>query len=478
MLWLCISLPQLPLEALRADEPDKALAVTACEGSTRWIVCCNAYAERVNLRPAMNYTMALAIHPQVTALERKPGAEKAALDRLAAWSYQFSSNVIVGDVASRLDRARCSALWLEIGASLELFGGFRKFIEQVEQELDALNYTYQLGISPTLEGAALLARAGIRVAITNLDALYKRIRNLSIATLLLPSDVAEQLDSAGVRTLSALLELPRDAVAKRFGTRIGNFLDRLMGQASDPRPAFELPDRYHARFEFDLEVRSTEAMLFPLQRMLREFAGFLRARDSGVQRFTLTLNHRQQPPTQLRVGLSTPDRNAARFFDVACEQLERIALVAPTIELVVSADQFASPTALQPDLFNAAFQEAETLSHTLDRMTARLGDLALHGLKPVAEHRPEASWTTTALDSKPSAVQFPPRPLWLLPEPKPLQLSALPSTVAGPERIESGWWDSGDVQRDYFIVHTSGGADLWIFRDLSNDSWHLHGFWA
>ena len=478
MLWLCISLPQLPLEALRADAPDKALVVTACEGSTRWVICCNAQAERVNLRPAMNYTMALAIYPQVTALERKPGGEKAALDRLAAWGYQFSSTVIVADIPGKPDRARTAALWLEIGASLKLFGGFRKFIEHVEQELDLLEYSYQLGIAPTLEGAALLARAGIRVAITNVDALYKHIRSLPISTLLLPPNVAEQLDASGVRTLCVLLELPRDAVAKRFGTQIGNFLDRLMGRAADPRPIFELPARYHASFEFDLEIRSTEALLFPLQRMLREFAGFLRARDSGVQRFTLTLSHRQQAPTQLHIGLSTPDRNADRFFEVAREQLERVALAAPTIELVLSADQFASPTALQPDLFNAAFQEAETLSRTLDRMTARLGDSALHGLKPVAEHRPETSWTTAAFDARSAAPRFPPRPLWLLPEPRPLQLSALPSAISGPERIESGWWDSGDVQRDYFIVRTSSGADLWIFRDLSTDSWHLHGFWS
>lgn len=478
MLWLCISLPQLPLEALRADAPDKALVVTACEGSTRWVICCNARAERVNLKPAMNYTMALAVHPQVIALERKPGSEKAALERLAAWAYQFSSTVIVGDIPRKLERARTAALWLEIGASLKLFGGFRPFIERVERELALLEYSCQLGIAPTLEGAALLARAGIRVAITSVDALYKRIRSLPIATLLLPPEIVEPLDASGVRTLCALLELPRDAVAKRFDTQVGNFLDRLMGQAADPRPAFELPARYRASFEFDLEIRSTEAMLFALQRMLREFTGFLRARDSGVQRFTLTLSHRQQAATRLHIGLSTPDRNAERFFDMAREQLERVALAAPTIELTLSADEFAAPTALQPDLFDAAFQEAETLSRTLDRMSARLGDAALHGLQPAAEHRPEASWTTATFAARSAAPQFPPRPLWLLPVPQPLQLSALPATISGPERIESGWWDSEDVQRDYFIAHTSGGADLWIFRDLANDSWHLHGFWS
>src|SRR4029450_12411842 len=75
--------------------------------------------------------------------------------------------------------------------------------------------------------------------------------------------------------------------------------------------------------------------------------------------------------------------------------------------------------------------------------------------------------------------QFPERPLWLLPRPKPLQLSVMPQIVAGPERIEGGWWDTGDVQRDYYIVHLSTGADLWVYRDLGESGgWYLHGFWS
>ncbi len=40
----------------------------------------------------------------------------------------------------------------------------------------------------------------------------------------------------------------------------------------------------------------------------------------------------------------------------------------------------------------------------------------------------------------------------------------MPQIVAGPERIEGGWWDTGDVQRDYYVVHLSNGASLWVYR--------------
>jgi len=480
MLWLCIALPQLPLEALRSEDTDRPLVVTACEGSARWIVCCNPAAERVRLKQDMNYTVALALCPDVQKLERSPAAEVAALERLAAWAYQFSSTVITGEVPLDFRQARSSAaLWLEIGGSLKLFGGFRNFIAALERELELLHYSYQLGIGPTLEGAALLARAGIRVVIPSPAALQLRIRNLPIAQLALEPEIAGALHTAGVRTLGLLLELPRDAVIKRFGMRLGNFLDRLIGAAPDPRPVFRLPHRYAARFDFEFEVKSTEALLFPLRRMLHEFAGFLRARDTGVQHFTITFAHRAAAGTPLDIGLSLAERDAHRFLALVRERLERLTLPAPTIGLSLAADQFAMPAALQADLTHGALQQSEDLAHTIDRIAARLGAQQIHGLRQVADHRPEASWAAASLQDARTNLQFPERPLWLLQEPKPLQLSVMPQIVAGPERIEGGWWDAGDLQRDYYIVHLSTGADLWVYRDLGErGGWYLHGFWS
>ena len=52
----------------------------------------------------------------------------------------------------------------------------------------------------------------------------------------------------------------------------------------------------------------------------------------------------------------------------------------------------------------------------------------------------------------------------------PLQL------VAGPERIESGWWDGGDVRRDYYVAHTPRGLRLWVYRAREpGGGWWLHG---
>ena len=478
MLWLCITLPQLPLEALQCAGSEQPTVVTACEGNVRYVVCCNPAAERVGLKTDMNFTTALAMLPEVIALERRLSAEQASLARLAAWAYQFSGTVILGEICTDLHRARTTSLWLEIGASLRLFGGFRKFIEGLEVQLRGLSYSYQLGIAPTLEGAALLARIGVRVAITTFAALRARLEAVSVSRLNLDPWIPEQLHTLGVRSIGLLVSLPRDGIAKRFGPEICNYLDRLIGTAPDPRPTFRLPLQYSAHFEFEAEVRHTEALLFPIQRMLREFVGFLRARDTGVQQFTLRFIHRDAVATSMTVGLSAPDRNSERFLALTRERLERATLPSATIALQLSADEFSMPTTLHTDMLSGAAEQSEDFSHTIDRIVARLGEEQVHGVKAVADHRPEASWALATREENHQRVAFPDRPLWLLPEPMSLESSGMPPLTAGAERIESGWWDGGDVQRDYFIAHTHQGAALWIYKDLKDGSWHLHGFWS
>jgi protein ImuB len=45
----------------------------------------------------------------------------------------------------------------------------------------------------------------------------------------------------------------------------------------------------------------------------------------------------------------------------------------------------------------------------------------------------------------------------------------------GPERIETGWWRGQAVGRDYYRVETTDGRRFWIFRNLEDNRWFLHG---
>ena len=76
--------------------------------------------------------------------------------------------------------------------------------------------------------------------------------------------------------------------------------------------------------------------------------------------------------------------------------------------------------------------------------------------------------------------------MWLLAEPRVLEAQrGRPrhhgplELLAGPERIESGWWDGDDVRRDYYVARDSSGARLWIYREWAGaKSWFLHGIFG
>jgi protein ImuB len=71
-----------------------------------------------------------------------------------------------------------------------------------------------------------------------------------------------------------------------------------------------------------------------------------------------------------------------------------------------------------------------------------------------------------------------PRPAWLLQRPIPLR-PAVRQILAGPERIESGWWDGQDVRRDYYVVETGAGQRAWVFRPAGEKgAFMLHGWFA
>jgi len=47
---------------------------------------------------------------------------------------------------------------------------------------------------------------------------------------------------------------------------------------------------------------------------------------------------------------------------------------------------------------------------------------------------------------------------------------------AGPERIESGWWDGDDAKRDYFVARLPNASLAWVYRE--EGEWFLHGLFA
>ena len=406
---------------------------------------------------------------------RSKADERRAMLALASWAHQFTSDVCV-DVPRWM-------LWLEIGSSLRYFNSLTTLYGRIKDGIEHLGYTVAMGIAPTLEAAALLTTHPDILPILNKADIRRVVGALPLAGLAIGDKAIDQLNTTGLRTVEDLLGVPADALARRFGEDLPNYLQRLLGERADVRRRHRAPAIYRRRVGFMEGIESVDGLLFPLRRILQEFAGYLRGRDVAVQHLAITLLHRansstmESKQTVLRLVTSAPQRNAAHLFALLKEKLERTAIPAAVMAIQLSAGEFVEPRITQADFFDDPHSENDNWSALLDKLRARLGADAIRRLGLSDDHRPEKAWCVLA-DEKSTAItaDLPDRPLWFLSSPQPI--INLPQLLGTPERIEAGWWSGQDSSRDYYLARTEEGAHWWLFRDGETRRWYLQGLWA
>lgn len=474
-LWACLYFPTLALDVFAGMENVTPCVVVEGEGGRRQVIACDDAARVAGIEPAMKEAGALALEPRLQCLPRQPTLETRALERLATWAGQFSSEVSL---------EAPYAVLFEIGGSLKLFGGLETLFEQVHAGLEILTYRFISACAPTPAAAVLLARAGGEYARDGVE-MRRILAALPTAMLPWPQTALERLEGMGVRCLRDCLRLPRDGLARRFGPEAVISLDRLMGRLPDPRRRHVPPPVYDGEIELPVETVAHGLLLQGASRLLAELAGELRRRQAGVQSLDLKFIHRRCEPTHLVLGLAQPAGDIAYLQRVLDQRLQRFVMAAPVHRVSLHAGRFIPRVPDASDIFNDGTAPADALA-LVDDLRARLGEAAVCSLCLVPEHRPEAAWNRIEPGMSSWMQTLPPRPLWLLEAPRrlavhagrPVYQGAL-TMLSGPERIETGWWDGGDIRRDYYAVRTREGVRLWIFRERRGDRcWFLHGVFS
>lgn len=479
MLWLALHFHSLPLEIFsRVQRLPEPLAVVFPQGRDAAIVICNAAARRLGVHPGMPLAAAWALAPMLKALARDETAEQAALERIAAWAIQFTPAVSIDPPAGVL---------LEIGGSLALFGGLERLGALVARGLGELGYSATAACAPPPLAALLFARAGRAARIESRDALERALAELPITALAQPPEAIETLRAIGATTLGDLLALPRDGLARRCGQGLLDDLDRALGKLPDPRRTFTPPPHFKNRLELPCAVSQVDVLVFAARRLVAELCGFLAATGNGVQRMRLVLAHEDHAPTRIAIGFAAPTRDREHLAVVLRERLSGFPLPCPAIAIALESGQLAPLSSRNLSLLPDAREEAENATRLIERLRARLGHDAVLGITPAADYRPECAWRMGEPGAASAIAAFPPRPLWLLDPPRPLnEVGAVPHhegaplmLLAGPERIESGWWDGKDVARDYFVARAQGESLLWIYRERRfSGGWYLHGIFG
>jgi protein ImuB len=499
-LWLAIVLPALPLQlAARAVEQPGPIAIVEGPAQRPQVVFCNDVARAAGIAPGLKLAAAQALARELIAIERKPEVERDALHELACWAYQFSAQISLKD----------DGLLVETGASEMLFGGRMPLHRHIARGLRELGYAAALGHAATPRAAWLIGRARA-LGLTARDPqeaafLHGALAPLPLAVLDWEGSIVDTLRTLGLATIGDLLRLPRDAFARRFGTPPLDDLDRALGQRPDPQPLFAPPEFFDAEIELPADVIDTEQLMFPAHRLLRSLEGFLRGRGAGTTELVFTARHsacqsarRAQPlaPTRIALQLAAPERDAARLAKLAAERLARVRLPQPAITLALRVERLQPFAAVNASWLPPAEGSGTDWQQLAETLHARLGSERVFQLQPVDDHRPEHAFRVVPLavdasERSAPAQATPQRPLLLVEAPRPLacrqetpDYGGPLALVAGPERIESGWWDIGSphrrgVHRDYFVARNPRGQTLWVYRELAAPrGWFLHGFFA
>ncbi|MDE2593418.1 MAG: DNA polymerase Y family protein [Burkholderiales bacterium] len=464
-----------------------------------------------------------------------PCTEPAPLDArsLGWWCLQFTPRVALLN----------EAVVAELQASHRLFGGAAKLVQRMQTQAMAQGCQASAQAATASAALALARHHGHKQAPLEWcprespsSSWNRKLQGMLNALPLrtLPGVAAHEptLARLGCRSLADVRALPRAGLSRRFGAGLLQALDQADGRQAEAFEWLTLPAVFKSRLELPSRVESAPEMGLAAAILLGQMCAWLTGHRSGVHAFTLQWQHDFFAPRdagshgQCEIRLANPSRDPTRLKRLLHEHLQRIQLGGPVGDISLHAHEI-SPLAddcrnlfpeisgdtlsIQPDaLRTPAAQKAqqEALFSLMERLSARLGaDHVQQGMLQ-ADHRPELAqawypaphglpgkFGNKQHTSPPHPADLP-QPCWLLKAPLPLSLSrigpGLPEMpvyqgrlrlLAGPHRIEAGWWDDTPTARDYYLASSERAGLLWVFRERHTRNqpgspWYLHGLFA
>ncbi len=476
----------------------------------------------------------------VVVQEHDPWSDTAALQDLAMRCLErFSPIVALEPLAEqpwatqRLHQPQ--ALLLDVTGVDHLFGGEEGLIREVQRQFHAWGLRVRLALAGTPGAAWALAhyraRNGEPVCTPRGDDLTA-LESLPTAALRLPTEIVETLQRLGIETIAQLRQLPREGLLRRFDEILLRRLDQALGTVAEPVVTLQLQLPESVRVDLDCPTHHRELIDRAVQSLLVDILEGLRQRQVGALRVRCRLGLEEHAPLELELGLFAPTTDAVHVGRLLGEGLSRRSLRSDVKSVEVTVTLTGSLGERQMEfLAGSATPHAAGghLARLLDQLSGRIGRMQVLGVKLRAEHQPELAYECFPLTgqakplskartpgkrsrplAQPKTRTFADRPTrWWGPAPtepvrRPLELWATPQPIEmtcgsgeptlerfhwrgswykivrcwGPERIETGWWRGPSVRRLYYRVETERGEWWWLFQDLQDQRWFLHGVFA
>lgn len=527
---------------LQARDPRRGLRVMAAD----------SLARQLGIVPSMSISEACALVPSLRLLDYDPQEDLESIVELAEEAWQFSPLVGLESLDEQPWAGRSlhqpQAIFLDATGLTHFFGGQAQWLTLVTRWLFEKGYVGIAAIAESIGAAWAIANyAYRRQAAPRLLAMRTSpgqaiapvfdgqaidVTRLPIEALRLDIKTVQSLHQLGIRSIEALLRLPRAGLANRLGERLLNRLDAVCARQSEPIRCLQENVDYSVEQALEVPTNHRETIEEIVRRLTIQLCKRLQSDGHGALRLVCCLRMEQAPALVVPLGLyrATSDhehllplilaavsqKTSATFsksqkptFNSSRRTRHRFNVTAVTLSATLTGPLVWKQT----ELFECqANRHRETLAHLVDSLSGRLGRRQVVAPQIYRHPQPELACQWRALtgqrtDGRPqstqrklprlSSVEPSPddplrRPLQLWHPPQPLAIQSLtpdglPTRFLfqgtqthivrswGPERVESGWWQGANHRRDYYRIETDRGAWLWIYRDLKQHAWFLHG---
>lgn len=501
-------LPRLQTDRIsRSDERlrHRAVVITTETRGTRQIVAISLAAERAGVRVGMTLAQARAAIPTLADFPHDPAADTREREAIAT---------ILGRVTPIVHIYDSLTIALDLTGCERAHGGFEILAKRAAAAIAERGYELRCALAPGPTAARALAMVTNSFSVNfNIKAIppggeLQTLGPLRPELLQINPEAVSRLDSLGITTILQLAHLPRSAVAARVGPSVLLQLDRALSAVPEPLDPFRAAEIPIERIEPPAPVDRYDIVLFILKKLADGIGAQLESRGLGARSLVCSVERPDSAAEIFTINLSSPRRAGSWLFSLLKTRFERIDLGRQIVAIELRAAgtellKFGEP-ALFDDGEPAARQDLRAL---VDRLCARLGEENVNSVQLLEDHRPEYryQWVRVSVDP-PANTKNPPdapapaepaceqsaRPLQLYKSPRPVEIEysqdGSPARVrslqfiwrdvvrgAGPEYIQSGWWDGRSVERVYWIIELDDGGRFWIFHDPAREKAFVHG---
>jgi len=468
------------------------------------VIACSSGARERGVLPGMLLAEAQSLWPAsargVVRFElHDPFADRQALRDLAVWCQQFSP--LVGlDTADTPDCLLLDATGV---------GDEEEFAENAVDALERRGCRVMSALADTIGAAWGVARYGMlkrpatggsRVWIVPFGKQVEVLRPLPVEALRLAEGIVSTLHELNVFRVDQLLALPRSGLVSRFGVELLSCIDRAFGALPEMLKPERIVEPLEATWDFEYPIADGRLLAEVIEHLLDWLLAKMVLDYEGVQRLVCTLRPVHHEPISFLVELLRPTALKRNLMELVRLKLERLKLPAEVEALTVRVAVVAPLEFHQDEMFGGGEMDGgeNAARELVERLSNRLGEKSV--LRPCRqpEAQPEFAYSYEPWMNAPS---FPSsaaprltdlfRPTLLKNRPVPILVSTvldgsprqmhwreqhpLVKQSWGPERIETGWWRGDDIRRDYYVVEIENGERFWVFRNLVDQSWFLHG---